>query len=61
MRTMTYGVGLLLGLVTLLVNLGLLVVRCLLGLSELLPLGTEHLANLAWDYVSDWSDATTAR
>ena len=45
---MTYGVGLLLGLVALLVNLGLLVVRSLLGLSELLPLGSEHLADLAW-------------
>jgi len=49
MRTMTYGVGLLLGLVTLLVNLGLLVVGGLLRVRELLPLGTEHLADLAWD------------
>jgi len=45
---MTYGVGLLLGLVTLLVNLGLLVVGSLLRLSELLPLGAEHLADLTW-------------
>jgi len=45
---MTYGVGLLLSLVALLVNLGLLVVRSLLRLCELLPLGSEHLADLAW-------------
>ena len=47
-RTMTYGVRLLLSLVALLVDLGLLVVRGLLGVGEVLPLGSENLANLAW-------------
>lgn len=41
-------VGGLLFLVTLLVSSSLLLVRALLGVVELLPLGAENLADIAW-------------